>query len=80
MLVDPETHGVVFVNRAAKELEIKSEGVTNFSWGDHCKQRNSFPLTREAFAYLDKRVLMQNLTDMESTIEELEDLSDYKSL
>ena len=32
VLVDPKTHGVVFVNQAAKALEIKAEGLTNLSW------------------------------------------------
>ena len=71
VLVDPKTDNEIFVNKAAKEMAIKAEGVTSFR-SDIGEQRSSFPLSEKAFAHLDKRVFMQNLLDMEATIEELE--------
>ena len=71
--MEQESHDVVFVNKAAKALG------KNFSW-DYGKQGSTSPLVSEAFAHLDKRVLMQNLDEMESTFEKLQNLDDYKSI
>ena len=38
VLVNDKTHGVVFVNKAAKELEIKIDGEISFSF-EHGKER-----------------------------------------
>ena len=60
VLVNPDTHGVLFVNNAAKELEIKADGVASFSF----EEGSTYPsLAREAFVRLDKGFLMKNIVD-----------------
>ena len=55
VLVDAETLGAVFVNKAAKNLKIMADGLASISL-ENGDQNSSYSLKWEAFARLDKNI------------------------
>lgn len=79
VLVDGATSNVVFANKAAKKIEIKTEGVMSWNW-DNIEENKRFSLTKKAFARLNKTVFVENMLHPESAIAELEKHDEYESL
>ena len=64
MLVNPDTNGALFFNKAAKDLELKAEGAKSFSFDHHDKEGSKYPsLARAAFVPVDKFIFMKNIAN-----------------
>ena len=84
VLVNSHTNGVIFINKAAKQLDMEAAGVSSFSFEDGGEgggaDDTSSILALKSFTRLDKHIMMKNIFDLEIVKKELEELDDFKSL